>query len=129
VCGMSLRSWVVGSDGAGAMLFHVPPGESAVSMQGRELFRFASQKGGEMLREACSLAGLSSSEVDCVLIHQANLRIIECLQERTGISPDRWLVNIGGGGETATAAGGVALSGLLCTRAPAGCARKRLWSL
>src|SRR5262249_36195123 len=61
MCGISLRSWVVGSDGAGAALFHVPCGESTVSMQGRELFRFASQKGGEMLRAACSLAGLSAS--------------------------------------------------------------------
>ncbi|HWO01647.1 MAG TPA: 3-oxoacyl-ACP synthase, partial [Blastocatellia bacterium] len=39
MCGISLRSWVVGSDGAGATLFRIPRGESTVSMQGRELFR------------------------------------------------------------------------------------------
>jgi len=82
-------------------------------MQGRELFRFASQKGSEMLRAACSLAGLSTSEIDCVLNHQANRRILECLQERTGIAPGRWLVNICGIGNTASASVLLALADLL----------------
>lgn len=121
--GISLRSWVVGSDGAGATLFHIPRGKSRVSMRGRELFRFASQKGSEMLRHAYSLAGLSASEIDCVLIHQANLRIIESLQERTGIAPDKWLVNIGEIGNTAAASVLLALIDLLGTRAPTDGAR------
>ena len=117
MCGISLRSWVVGSDGAGATFFHVPRGERTVSMHGRELFRFASQKGSAMLSEACSLAGLSAAGVDRVLVHQANLRIIECLQERTGIAPDKWFVNIGGVGNTAAASVLLALGDLLTTRA------------
>lgn len=121
--GIALRSWVAGSDGAGAALFHIPHGETTVSMSGRELFRFASQKGSEMLREACSRAGLSAPEVDGVLIHQANLRIIECLQERTGIPPEKWLVNIGGIGNTAAASVLLALADLLRHRTPADGAR------
>jgi 3-oxoacyl-[acyl-carrier-protein] synthase-3 len=117
-CGIWLRSWVAGSDGTGAMLFNVPPGKATVLMRGRELFRFASQKGGEMLRGACSKAGLGASEIDYVLIHQANLRIIECLQERTGIAPDRWLVNIEKVGNTAAASVLLALVELLRTRKP-----------
>jgi 3-oxoacyl-[acyl-carrier-protein] synthase-3 len=62
-------------------------------VRGRELFRFASQKGAETLSAACSLAGLSSSEVDRVVVHQTNLRIIERIRERTGIPPGCWLVN------------------------------------
>jgi 3-oxoacyl-[acyl-carrier-protein] synthase-3 len=121
--GISLRSWVVGSDGAGATLFHIPSGGNTVSMAGRELFRFASQKGSEMLRAACSLAGLSPLEIDRVVVHQANLRIIECLQDRTGIPPDRWLVNIGGIGNTAAASVILALVDLLTTHDPADGAR------
>jgi len=121
--GIALRSWVVGSDGAGAELFRVPRGEKTVSMRGRELFRFASQKGSEMLRSACSRAGLSGGEIDGVLIHQANLRIIECLQERTGIAPDKWLINIGGIGNTAAASVLLALADLLSIRAPGDGAR------
>ena len=55
-----------------------------------------------MLREACSLAQLSAHDVDCVLVHQANLRIVKRLQERTGIAPEKWHVNIGKIGNTAT---------------------------
>jgi 3-oxoacyl-[acyl-carrier-protein (ACP)] synthase III-like protein len=64
--GIALRSWVAGSDGAGATMFHVPDGESTVSMHGRELFRFATERGCEVLREACSLAQLSAHEITSV---------------------------------------------------------------
>jgi 3-oxoacyl-[acyl-carrier-protein] synthase-3 len=116
--GIALRSWVAGSDGSGADLFHVPDGESAVSMRGRELFRFASETGSEMLLDACSRAGIGAFEVDHVLVHQANLRIIECLQKRTAIPAGRWLVNIGGIGNTAAASVLIALGDLLRDRTP-----------
>jgi 3-oxoacyl-[acyl-carrier-protein] synthase-3 len=111
--GIALRSWIAGSDGSGAHLFHIPHGESAVSMHGRDLFRFASQRGSDLLQDACSLAGLSTYEVDYVLIHQANLRILECLQERTAIPRSKWLVNIAGLGNTAAASVLLALVDLL----------------
>jgi len=111
--GIALHSWVVGSDGEGARLFQIPKGKETVSMSGRELFRFASQKGGEMLRSACARAGLSGDDIDAVLVHQANLRIIECLQERTGINQDKWLVNIRRIGNTAAASVLLTLADLL----------------
>ena len=55
-----------------------------------------------------------------LIVWRANLRIIECLQERTGIPRDRWIVNIGGIGNTAAASALMALSDLLSARAPAG---------
>ncbi len=66
-----------------------------------------------MLREACSRAGCSASEVHFVAIHQANLRIIECLQKRTGIAREKWLVNIGRLGNTAAPSELMALHELL----------------
>jgi len=125
-CGIWLRSWVAGSDGAGAGLFHIPQDKSTVLMRGRELFRFASEKGSEMLRAACVQAGIATSDVDWVLVHQANLRIIESLQQRTGIESDRWFVNIGGIGNTASASVLLALCELLKTRRPLDGARTLL---
>ena len=56
---IALRSWVAGSDGSGATFFHIPVGDAAVSMHGRELFRFAAGRGAEALQAACSQAGLT----------------------------------------------------------------------
>lgn len=126
--GIALRAWVMGSDGAGAKLFHVPHGGSAapwqapgngdprgatVSMQGRPLFRFASQKGTEMLLETCTKAGIKPDSLDWVLVHQANVRIVEQLQERTGIAPEKWIVNMAGIGNTCSASVLLALGDLL----------------
>lgn len=111
--GIALRSWVAGSDGAGSNMFHVPAGERTVSMQGRELFRFAVERGSDALRQACSCAGLGADEVDWVLIHQANLRIVNKLQEHTGIAPEKWMVNIGEVGNTAAASVLLTLGDLL----------------
>ncbi len=126
--GIALRSWVMGSDGAGAKLFHVPHGGSAapwqapgngdpraatVSMQGRSLFRFASQRGTEMLLETCTRAGIRPDHLDWVLVHQANVRIVEQLQERTGIAPEKWIVNMMGIGNTCSASVLLALGDLL----------------
>lgn len=126
--GISLRSWVMGSDGSGAKLFHVPHGGSAapwqapgngdpraatVAMQGRPLFRFASQRGTEMLLEACAKAGIKPDDLDWVLVHQANIRIVEQLQERSGIAPEKWIVNMMGIGNTCSASVLLALGDLL----------------
>jgi 3-oxoacyl-[acyl-carrier-protein] synthase-3 len=112
-CGIAVRSWLAGSDGTGASFFHVPRGQDAVSMRGRELFRFATQKGAEVLHDACAQAGIAPSGVDRVVVHQANLRIVECLQERTGIAPEKWTVNIGMIGNTAAASVLFALTDML----------------
>ena len=107
----------VGRSGAG--MFHIPAGETSVSMQGRELFRLATEKGAAALREACSLAGLTAADVDCVLVHQANLRIVTRLQERTGSAAEKWLVNIGQLGNTAAPSVLLTLADLLQGGTPA----------
>jgi len=116
--GARLRSWTVGADGAGADYFLVPGGGSAAprptaglqgaawetaQMNGRAMFRFAVEKGAQVLRELCQQGNVTFEEIDWVLVHQANARIIRSLQERTGIPPQRWLSNIGAVGNTAGA--------------------------
>jgi 3-oxoacyl-[acyl-carrier-protein] synthase-3 len=82
-------------------------------MQGRPLFRFASQRGTEMLLETCTKAGIKPDDLDWVLVHQANVRIVEQLQQRTGIAPEKWIVNIAGIGNTCSASVLLALGDLL----------------
>ena len=118
VRGIAIRSWVAGSDGDGATMFHVPHGASTVSMHGRGLFRFASEQGAAMLLDACARADMAPSDVDCVVVHQANLRILEMLQQRTRIASDKWLVNIGRIGNTAAASVLMVLGELLGQRVP-----------
>ncbi len=78
--------------------------ESAkVYMNGQEVYKFAvgAMTGG--LREVIGLAGLNEGDVDWVLPHQANIRIIEAAKQRLGIAPDRFLHNMERYGNTSAA--------------------------
>jgi 3-oxoacyl-[acyl-carrier-protein] synthase-3 len=66
-----------------------------------------------MLLETCAKAGIRPDDLDWVLVHQANIRIVEQLQERTGIAPEKWIVNMMGIGNTCSASVLLALGDLL----------------
>lgn len=126
-CKSHLLSWVTGSDGSGMECFHVPQGGSAmpvragdaikeqctVKMEGRALYRFAMDKGAELIEQLCQKAGVAMDSVRWVLVHQANLRIIQGLQSRVSIPEDRWVVNISSVGNTVAASIPLALAGAL----------------
>jgi 3-oxoacyl-[acyl-carrier-protein] synthase-3 len=54
-------------------------------------------------------AGLSIGDIACVIPHQANLRIIEAIADRLGISRDKVFVNLDRYGNTSAAAVAIAL--------------------
>jgi 3-oxoacyl-(acyl-carrier-protein) synthase III len=92
-----LRALAVGSDGAGSKFFRArrdSPNGCTVEMDGRAMFRFAVEQGFSLMVRLCGEAGLRFDQVDKVLVHQANLRIIQSLQEKTGIAPERWIVDL-----------------------------------
>lgn len=114
--GSRMLAWTSGSNGAGADYFCVPAGGSAhphclngaesgtnVQMLGQPMFRFAVETCHKVILELCRQASVCPSDIDWVISHQANLRIIQALQSRTGICPSRWVVNIGERGNTASA--------------------------
>jgi 3-oxoacyl-[acyl-carrier-protein] synthase-3 len=70
-----------------------------------------------MLNSLCDQSGIASADVDWVLVHQANLRIIEALQRRTGIPVERWIVNLRDIGNTGSPSVLLALGDLLCSGA------------
>lgn len=123
-------AFVMGSDGNGADLFGIPDipgvdsscrsrdGRLTVKMRGREMFRFAVNQGVDMLHRLSVLSGVAFEDVSFVISHQANLRIIRSMQEKTGIPGDRWIVNLHETGNTASASVLLALAHYLERREP-----------
>ena len=60
-------------------------------------------------KKALDQAGLSIEDIACVIPHQANLRIIEAVADRLGISRDKMFVNLDRYGNTSAAAVAIAL--------------------
>jgi 3-oxoacyl-[acyl-carrier-protein] synthase-3 len=82
-------------------------------MNGREVFKFASRVIGKACREAADNAGMSLEEVDWIIPHQANLRIIEAAARDMNMPIERFVVNIEKYGNTSAASIPVALSEFL----------------
>lgn len=78
-------------------------GEYIPTMEGREVFRQAVTKMPDAIRQVCAEEGVAVSDLDLVLIHQANLRIIEGVQKQLGLSPEQVPHNIERYGNTTAA--------------------------
>jgi 3-oxoacyl-[acyl-carrier-protein] synthase III len=112
-----LVSAVMRSDGSGGDLLSVPAGGShlptspstvlnkqhTIHMNGREVFRFATRVIVQATKEAVASAQLKIEDVQLVIPHQANLRIIEAAMRGLEIPPDQYFVNIERYGNTSTA--------------------------
>jgi 3-oxoacyl-[acyl-carrier-protein] synthase-3 len=118
-----LLSFVLGSDGAGACSLYVPAGgsrrptsaetvaqrEHYVKMQGREVFRFATRVVPESVMQALAQAGLTAQDIDLLIPHQANVRIIDAAARRLKLSDDAVFANVEHYGNTSAASIPVAL--------------------
>jgi 3-oxoacyl-[acyl-carrier-protein] synthase-3 len=80
-----------------------------VKMNGREVFKHAVRNMAAASKTALDTNGLTSTDVNWVFAHQANLRIIEGVAERVGISLDRFFLNIERYGNTSSASLPIAL--------------------
>ncbi len=84
----SLLGWDLGSDGSGLDLLYCNHGEH-IQMEGREIFRRATRLLAESARRALAKAGLEPGDVDLVVPHQANIRIIEAANRRLGVPMEK----------------------------------------
>ncbi|MCS7216886.1 MAG: ketoacyl-ACP synthase III [Candidatus Bipolaricaulota bacterium] len=84
-----------------------------LQMEGKGLFRAAVGMMAEATRAAAAQAGLSLQDIDWVIPHQANLRIIEALTKRLGLPEGRVVVNIDRVANTSTASIPIALDELV----------------
>ncbi len=104
------------SDGRYRDLLYVDGGVSrsgtagCLRMQGREVFRHAVEKLAATAQGALAKAGLSAAELDWIVPHQANLRIIRGTAQKLGLAMDKVVVTVQDHGNTSAASIPLALS-------------------
>ena len=81
----------------------IDAGDTIPTMEGREVFRQAVSKMPDAVKQVCAEANVNVEELDLLLIHQANLRIIEGVQKALGLPPERVPHNIEKYGNTTAA--------------------------
>src|SRR5512141_2080082 len=110
-------SAVMHSDGSGGDLLTLPGGGSHfpadsstlhdgkhyIHMDGKEVYRFATRAMGQASREVLEMAGLTTDDVQWIIPHQANYRIIEAAAKHLKIPLDRFVINVERYGNTSTA--------------------------
>jgi 3-oxoacyl-[acyl-carrier-protein] synthase-3 len=103
------------SDGTYCDLLYVDGGVSTqntgmLRMQGKEVFRHAVEKLASTATTALQKAGLGHEDVDWVVPHQANIRIIQSTAKKLGVPMDRVVVTVQDHGNTSAASIPLALS-------------------
>lgn len=110
-------SGIMHSDGSGGNLLIVPAGGSKlttsletvqarqhfIQMNGREVFRFATRAMAQAASEAINRAGLTLEEIEWIIPHQANARIIEAALRNLKFPAERCFTNLERYGNTSTA--------------------------
>ena len=105
-CGV--LGYALGSDGSNYQHIIMPSGGSArpfgadvlaegshyLLMNGREVFKFATRIFAPASNQALAMAGKTIDDVDWIIPHQANLRIIQAASKDMGVPMDRFIVNI-----------------------------------
>ena len=114
-CGV--LSIVLGSDGTGYEHIIHPSGGTAfpptaerlaaregyIKMNGREVFKFATRKMPESMAQALEKAGLTYNDLDLLIPHQANARIIESAIHTAKLPAEKVVVNVDEYGNTSAA--------------------------
>lgn len=117
-------SFTLGIDGSGSDYLKMPAGGSlcpashesvekglhTIHMNGPEVFKFAVRAMPEAALDSLNKAGIKAEDIDLLIPHQANLRIIEAVRKRLGLPPEKVFVNIEKYGNTSGASIPVALA-------------------
>lgn len=121
--GYGFLAFELGADGSGGDLLTVPGGGSRlplsaevirreqhyIQMNGKEVFKFAVRMMEQVSESVIHKAGLSKDDVQFLVPHQANLRIIDAARKRLQLSEDRVVVNVDRYGNMSSASIPVAL--------------------
>ena len=106
--GNGIQDFILRSDGSGRQFLIQPAGGSAnpptiqtvedkmhfVKQEGKSVFKFAVTNMAEVSAEIMEKNNLSSEDVDWLVPHQANLRIIDATAERMGLPREKVMINI-----------------------------------
>mmetsp|Transcript_30817 Transcript_30817/g.43742 ORF Transcript_30817/g.43742 Transcript_30817/m.43742 type:complete len:372 (+) Transcript_30817:184-1299(+) len=74
-----------------------------IGMDGKEVYKFATREVPQVLGEAIEGAGLTVDDIDWLLLHQANIRIMETVAKRLGVPMDKVITNLNEYGNTSAA--------------------------
>jgi len=121
--GVGLHAIEMHSDGELGEVLEIPAGismnpasddtvarkEHFIRMQGKKLYPFAVRSMEEATRRCLERTGWQPSEIDLLIPHQANVRIIEAVRDRLGLRADQVVVNIDRYGNTSSASIPIAL--------------------
>jgi len=105
------------ADGAHHNILSVPgsvcggkvTGDPFLRMDGQAVFKFAVRVLAEVADECCQAAGIAPSEVDWLIPHQANVRILEATAKRVKMPMDKVVVTVDRHGNTSAASVPLAL--------------------
>lgn len=118
-----LLSFVLGADGRGGKHMIVPSGgshspatseslaarENTIRMNGREVYRFSTTVPAEALQSAAAKAGVGVDQLDLVVAHQANVRILQTVARNLDVPEDLFFSNVDRFGNTSAASVPLAL--------------------
>ncbi|MFH5183084.1 beta-ketoacyl-ACP synthase III [Paenibacillus sp. TAB 01] len=122
--GRGFKSFELGADGSGGELLNIKGGGSRcpsssesleskrhfIYMAGSEVFKFAVRIMGSAAEEALRKAGLEKSDIDLLVPHQANIRIIQSALNRLNLNEDKAMINLDKYGNMSAASIPVALA-------------------
>jgi 3-oxoacyl-[acyl-carrier-protein] synthase-3 len=94
------------SDGKGNALLNLSHGASGyvpITMNGGEVYRFAVKSVPEVLDKALFRANLTVTDINWLILHQANQRILDSVQARMGFATDKVITNLSNYGNTSAA--------------------------
>jgi len=126
--GYGMLSFSLGADGSGGPWLIQPAGGSripatfdtvtnnlhTIHMKGQDVFKFAVKAMADSAFEVLEKAGLKPRDVDWLIPHQANTRIIEAAIRRLGIPLEKTIINLDRYGNMSSASIPVALDEALC---------------
>ena len=112
-----IHATVLHADGSQAGILSVPGnvcggrivGSPFLQMQGNQVFKFAVKVLDEVARETAVAAGIGLDQVDWLIPHQANVRILEATVKKLGMARERLVVTVDRHGNTSAASVPLAL--------------------
>jgi len=121
--GKGILQSVMHSDGNGWELIQVPSSgsrkpvtaesiaakENTFKMAGKSVFTFATDVIPRIISDLAERGGVRHEDIDHIIPHQANVRIIDFISKKTGIPKEKFLLNLDRYGNTAAASVGLAL--------------------
>ena len=125
--GLVIRNTILGSDGEQTDILKMPAGGSrlpssyetveaklhCIKMEGKETFKHAVRRMEASSRKCIEQAGLTEAEINWLVPHQANIRIIDAIARRFKVPQEKVYITVDKYGNTSSSSIGIALDELL----------------